>query len=67
MEGTIKWFKREKGFGFIVGEDSKEYFVHYTSMPDGQEDIRDTDKVAVTFDVKETDRGSQAQNIQIKK
>jgi CspA family cold shock protein len=28
MNGTVKWFNEVKGFGFITGEDEKDYFVH---------------------------------------
>jgi CspA family cold shock protein len=63
MEGKIKWYKREKGFGFVVGSDNKDYFVHYTALPQDQEDVRESDEIAVTFEVKETDRGTQAVDI----
>ncbi|MCD8110157.1 MAG: cold shock domain-containing protein [Clostridiales bacterium] len=35
MRGTVKWFNRSKGFGFITGEDGKDYFVHYSEI-DGE-------------------------------
>ncbi|MFW5704912.1 MAG: cold-shock protein [Nanoarchaeota archaeon] len=63
MKGQVKWYQKEKGYGFIVGEDDKDYFVHYTAMPQDQEEIREEDNVNVTFDPKETDRGVQAQNV----
>jgi len=63
MKGTIKWYNREKGYGFIIGEDSKDYFVHYTALPENQQNIKEEEKIKVTFEVKETDRGTQAQNI----
>jgi len=46
-----------------MGEDSKDYFVHYSALPEGQEDIKENNKITVTFEVKETQRGTQAQNI----
>lgn len=63
MNGTFKWYNTQKGYGFITGEDSKDYFVHYSALPEGQRDIRDHEELKVSFDVKETDRGAQAQNI----
>jgi CspA family cold shock protein len=32
MEGTVRWFNRKKGFGFIVGGDGPDVFVHFTSL-----------------------------------
>jgi CspA family cold shock protein len=63
MEGIFKWYKKEKGYGFITGEDEQDYFVHYSALPEDQEDIRESDNIKVTFTVKDTDRGTQAQEI----
>ena len=35
MKGTVKFFNEMKGFGFIAGEDGKEYFVHQTALGEG--------------------------------
>lgn len=63
MNGTIKWYNSEKGYGFISGEDSKDYFVHYTSLPEGYQTVKEEQEIKVTFEVKETERGTQAHEI----
>ncbi|MEK6809954.1 MAG: cold shock domain-containing protein [Nanoarchaeota archaeon] len=62
MEGTVKWFDGKKGYGFIVSEDGQEYFVHFTAVPKGLR-LRENDKVS--FDAVDTERGKQAQNVQL--
>ena len=62
MEGTVKWFDGQKGFGFIQGEDGKDYFVHFSALP---EDMRLNEGDKVTFEVVETEKGVQAQNVQL--
>ena len=62
MEGTVKWFNGQKGFGFIQGEDGTDYFVHFSAIP---EDVRLNEGDKVTFEVVETEKGVQAQNVQV--
>lgn len=64
MEGTIKWFNRKKGFGFVTGEDGKEYFVHRSQVPEGTV-LNENDKV--TFEPAESEKGPQAQNVALAK
>ena len=60
MNGTVKFFNDEKGFGFISGEDGNEYFVHKTGLAEG---MRLHENDSVTFDVEEGDRGPKAVNV----
>lgn len=32
MSGIVKWYLPHKGYGFISGEDGKDYFVHQTEI-----------------------------------
>lgn len=60
MKGKVKFFNAMKGFGFVAGEDGKEYFVHKTGLKEGVV-INEGD--AVTFDVVQGDKGPKADNV----
>ena len=51
MKGKVKFFDGIKEFGFIVGDDGKEYFVHKTGLKDDANIDKDD---SVTFDVSGT-------------
>jgi cold shock protein len=57
MNGKVKFFNREKEFGFIIGDDGKDYFVHKSGLENGV-DIDTDDKVE--FSVEKGDRGLKA-------
>ncbi len=59
MKGKVKFFNRTQKFGFIAGEDNKEYFVHESGIEQGPIDENDE----VTFDVEEGERGPKAVNV----
>jgi CspA family cold shock protein len=61
MNGNVKFFNDQKGYGFIEGEDGKDYFVHISGLGEG---VAITDNDAVTFDVEEGERGPKAANVQ---
>lgn len=59
IQGTVKFFNEEKGFGFIKHDDSnKETFVHANGLID---QIEANDKVI--FDVQEGRKGLNAVNV----
>jgi CspA family cold shock protein len=60
MKGKVKFFNDTKGFGFIAGEDGKEYFVHSTGLNAGVRITKDDD---VTFEVEQGDKGPKAAKV----
>jgi CspA family cold shock protein len=61
MQGTVKFFNDDKGYGFITPEDgSKDVFVHIKAVTG---DIADGS--SVTFDIKEGPKGLNAVNVQV--
>jgi len=60
MEGKIKFFNEIKGYGFIVGDDDTEYFVHITQV---EEDTRLMTGDSVSFESVNTDKGVQAKDV----
>ena len=64
MNGTVKWFNAEKGYGFIKDEEGKDIFVHFSSInSDGYKTLEEGQKV--TYDLVESDRGPQANNVTV--
>lgn len=60
--GTVKWFKDDKGYGFITGEDGEDVFVHFSAIQmDGFKSLREGQ--AVTYEVTQGQKGPQAQNV----
>ena len=60
VEGTVQFFNDRKNFGFISGDDGKDYFVHESGVV-GDESLREGDRVS--FDVVQGDRGPKAENV----
>jgi CspA family cold shock protein len=68
MKGKIKWYKKNSGYGFILGDDGKDYFVHHSVLPENQEDIYEKDNVEVSFELKEgRDGRMQADKVKFEK
>lgn len=64
MNGKVKWFSAEKGYGFITSEDGTDVFAHFSqinnegfkTLSEGQE---------VSFELVDGQKGPQAANIEI--
>ncbi len=64
FNGTVKWFSRVKGYGFITPEDNaKDIFVHYSAiLGDGYRNL--TEGEHVEYSLEETTKGLQATQVQ---
>jgi len=62
MEGTVKWFNADKGYGFIERDSGDDVFVHFSAIQgDGFKTLDEGQKVE--FDVVSGNRGQQAENV----
>lgn len=58
-QGKVKWFNDQKGYGFITGNDSNDYFLHFSEIQmEGHKTLKEGD--SVNFDVEETEKGKKA-------
>jgi cold shock protein len=63
MQGKVKWFNAEKGYGFIEREDGGDVFVHFSAIQtDGFKTLEEGQ--AVSFDIVDGARGPQAANVE---
>ena len=65
VNGSVKWFNSEKGFGFIEQENGgKDVFVHYRNINStgyGRVSLEEGQKVS--FVVTNVEKGLQAENV----
>jgi CspA family cold shock protein len=63
VQGTVKWFSEEKGYGFITPEDgSNDLFVHYSSIEgEGFKSLEEGAKVS--YEATQGRKGMQAENV----
>ena len=62
VTGTVKWFNKLKGFGFITRNDGDDIFVHYTAIRGNGFRVLEADE-KVEFTIEETEKGPQAQDV----
>ena len=62
MQGRVKWFNAEKGYGFIETEEGGDVFVHYSAIQmEGYKTLEEGQ--IVEFDIVQGARGPQAANV----
>lgn len=62
ISGSVKWFDPRKGFGFIVGPDEQDIFVHYTVIQ-GEGFRVLADGSPVTYSAENGDKGWRATKV----
>ena len=59
LAGTVKWFDKKKGYGFIAGSGGPDVFVHYSCIEgDGFKTLCEGD--AVEFEIADGEKGPKA-------
>jgi CspA family cold shock protein len=62
IQGVVKWFSAEKGYGFITPDDGPDVFVHYSAIQSsGYRKLEAGDKVE--FEITEGPKGKQASEV----
>ncbi len=62
MQGKVKWFNPDKGYGFIETEEGGDVFVHFSAIQaEGFKTLEEGQ--SVEFEVVEGNRGAQAANV----
>ena len=60
--GKVKWFDPKKGYGFILGPEGQDVFVHYSQIQgDGFRSLKDGEDV--DYELIEGDKGWQARTV----
>jgi cold shock protein len=62
VNGTVKWFNNEKGYGFLAQESGADVFVHHTAIQgEGYHSLNEGQKVE--FTIEQGPKGLQAANV----
>ena len=63
--GTVRWFDRRKGYGFLATDAGLDVFVHYSNIDQsGFKVLREGD--AVEFEIARGEKGPTAQHVKVK-
>jgi cold shock protein len=64
LQGKIKWYNTEKGYGFILNDDGKEVFFHRSGIDQSSKHLL-TDGASVTYEMTQGLKGPQATRVKV--
>ena len=62
VNGTVKWFNKQKGYGFVEQDEGGDVFVHFSAIQGGGFKTL-AEGQAVSFNVENGPKGPQANNV----
>jgi len=63
VQGTVRWYDKQKGYGFLQPADGPDVFIHHTSLVNHETVLAEGDKVI--FEVKDGEKGPKAENLSL--
>jgi cold shock protein len=64
VQGTVKWFNGDKGYGFITQENGPDLFVHYSEIQSsGYRSLEEGQRVE--FEITDGKKGKQASSVTV--
>jgi cold shock protein len=66
IRGAIKTLRRERGYGFIKGEDGKDYFFHHSCVLGRYDELSEDDPVMFEIESNSPhpEKGPRAHNVE---
>lgn len=61
--GRVKWYEKDKGFGFLTSDDGGDVFVHKAALPSGVDDLKSGQRVE--FGIVDSRKGAQALSLKL--